>query len=164
MGRQITFTVYGEPRPKLRAKMGRGRMYNPQANKDAAQAIDYYCREQMHINGNGDFNHNIQPKPMIGPLYAITTYYLNRAKSQRERLPIKKPDVDNLEKMVFDALEGTLYKNDSQIVLSVAFKDWATDGEERTEIAIGELCGTDAPILYKMLVEPIRAATEALDV
>jgi hypothetical protein len=65
MGRQITFTVYGEPRPKLRAKMGRGRMYNPQANKDAAQAIDYYCREQMHINGNGDFNHNIQPKPMI---------------------------------------------------------------------------------------------------
>ena len=65
------------------------------------------------------------------PLYlAYVTFRLTRPKSVKSKYPHKKPDLDNLIKAVWDALEGVVYINDSRIVLiGTTAKVWA-DGEE----------------------------------
>lgn len=40
-------------------------------------------------------------------------------------LHVSKPDIDNLVKFVLDALNGRLYKDDSQIVSLIAIKQYA---------------------------------------
>lgn len=44
----------------------------------------------------------------------------------------KKPDVDNIQKAIFDALNGIAYKDDSQIVCATIFKAYGL--ENRIEI------------------------------
>ena len=49
-------------------------------------------------------------------------------------LHTKKPDLDNLEKMVYDCLDHVSWKDDSQIVKSIAQKVYSDN--PRTEIKI----------------------------
>lgn len=44
--------------------------------------------------------------------------------------PTKRPDMDNIYKIVLDALNGLAYKDDCQVVHSVLWKRWANPGEE----------------------------------
>lgn len=41
-----------------------------------------------------------------------------------------KPDLDNLQKFVFDALNGTFFKDDSQIIMVTASKRYVISKEE----------------------------------
>lgn len=44
-------------------------------------------------------------------------------------LPLKKPDIDNIVKVVADALNGVAYRDDTQIIRVVAEKEYAaTEG------------------------------------
>jgi len=67
-------------------------------------------------------------KPLEGALFCRMIFYLRRPQKHydskgniRERLlekrHITKPDVDNLNKIVQDAMEGICFVNDSQIVV-----------------------------------------------
>lgn len=49
---------------------------------------------------------------------------------------VSKPDVDNLEKLVYDALEGKIYKNDSQ-VYSLGTEKWHAAFNETPHVRIG---------------------------
>ena len=46
--------------------------------------------------------------------------------------PTKKPDADNIAKIILDSLNGIAYDDDSQIVELTVIKEW-TDGQERVE-------------------------------
>jgi Holliday junction resolvase RusA-like endonuclease len=48
--------------------------------------------------------------------------------------PTKKPDIDNIEKIIFDALNGIAYNDDSQIVSCWADKFYST--VPRVEVVI----------------------------
>lgn len=50
----------------------------------------------------------------------------------------KVPDIDNLQKFVFDALKGLFYADDKQIVYIEACKKY--DSYDHTDILIGEWC------------------------
>lgn len=51
--------------------------------------------------------------------------------------PLKRPDIDNIEKIVFDALQGYAYPNDVQIVQCFVVKHWAnTPDLERTDVRL----------------------------
>lgn len=68
---------------------------------------------------------NRPPEPLDGPLAVTVTVILpipnlfsakKRDKAIRgEVLPYKKPDLDNVEKSLWDALQGIYYTNDSRI-------------------------------------------------
>lgn len=47
------------------------------------------------------------------------------ADGKRSPMPIQKPDVDKLVRAVMDALTGTIYVDDSQVVGPDPFKIWA---------------------------------------
>ena len=79
-------------------------MFDPKKSKDwkkeiARQILEYSRRPQLE-----------------GPLEAQMIFYLKRPKSLPKKVVyhIKKPDSDNFAKCI-DALEGIVFKNDSQI-------------------------------------------------
>ena len=43
-----------------------------------------------------------------------------------KELPLKKPDIDNIVKVVADALNGVAYHDDTQIVMVVAKKVYSS--------------------------------------
>ena len=55
-----------------------------------------------------------------------------------QRTPTKKPDADNIAKVVCDALNGVAYKDDTQIV-SLHIKKSYTADEPRVEVMIQPL-------------------------
>lgn len=77
----------------------------------------------------------------------ITAYYdipksTSKAKrelmAQNKLLPAKKPDADNIAKIICDALNGVAYKDDTQIVRLHVFKKY-TEGAPFAEVMIKEI-------------------------
>lgn len=80
---------------------------------------------------------------ITGPVFiAITAYHpipksANKADraamESNARLPMRKPDADNIGKIILDALNGVAYKDDSQVVGLLVLKRY---GEPRVEVNI----------------------------
>lgn len=110
MARRIEFTVYGNPVPKARARTvrrgGKTITYTP----EKTEAWEDMIRLQI-------LKH--KPEKLIdGALRLKATFYLQKGKSlpKKRKYPETKPDLDNLEKCLLDAMEGIIYTNDSRIV------------------------------------------------
>ena len=135
--RSFALTVYGPPRPLLRPRFANGRAYDPIKNKHAKKSIASAARAKLF---------HAQPKTIFtGPLCAQLTFYLPKPKSKIRKnstpypYPDCKPDIDNLEKLIYDALNGIVYKDDGQIIDAILKKRWAYDREPCVEIVITEI-------------------------
>jgi len=108
----IEFIVYGEPRSKERARVVNGHAYTPKRTRDAEEVIRHFCRG-----------------PLIdGPCHVHVQFYCF---NKRRR------DLDNMTKLVLDALNGCAYHDDSQIVGLAASKHTAEERDNaRTEVTI----------------------------
>jgi Holliday junction resolvase RusA-like endonuclease len=71
--------------------------------------------------------------PVEGALSVSTDFYLSTTRTV---------DLDNLQKLIWDALQGVVFRNDSQIVESYARKHLS--GIPRTEISVHVLGGNGA--------------------
>lgn len=130
----IRFTVLGMPIPKARARTttlpnGRAHTYTPDRTRAWETSVRLQARRWR------------PKKPLDGPLMAELTFYLPKPPSVPRRVtyPATKPDLDNLAKSVFDALEGELFTNDSRIVDKFLRKRYGEPA--RVEIAIGPMEG-----------------------
>lgn len=128
---QVAFTVYGNPvgkaRPRVVNNGGIIMAYTPKKTADWEKSIAGQALKH-------------RPGQLLdGPLYAELTVYLQKPKSvpKKRTLPDRKPDHDNLEKAVFDSLEGIIYTNDSRIVEKRFAKRYGDP--PRIEIVIREL-------------------------
>ena len=124
---KISFTVFGNPVGKQRPKFGRGRVYTP----------DKTVGWETSVWGQA-LNH--RPKKLWdGPLRIRLLFVLYRGKSisKKRKYPATKPDLDNMEKAVLDALEKVVYTNDSRIVSKVIDKVYGDP--PRVEIEVEEL-------------------------
>lgn len=81
---------------------------------------------------------NAPPNLLTGALKADYHFYLQRPQSLPAKVMhhTKKPDKDNLEKSVSDALEGVIYERDAQICDGHVTKEYGTP---RVDISIEEL-------------------------
>jgi Holliday junction resolvase RusA-like endonuclease len=132
----IAFTIHGEAtakgRPKFSTRGGFARAYTPKKTQDAeynfqAQAVQYK-----------------PSSPLTGPLVLTLKFY--RAKgipSTKKGLesalrgdirPIKKPDIDNLSKLVMDAMNGIFWKDDAQVVEKHSYKHYSEN--PRIEVTV----------------------------
>ena len=131
----IEFTVYGEPVGKGRPKFGGGRTYTPAKTVNYEQAV-----KQAFITKYPDH----APYPKDVPLYVgITAYFSipssvsNRKKEMMEKwkiYPCKRPDGDNILKVICDACNKLIYYDDAQVIDSAVRKVYST--QPRVEVRI----------------------------
>lgn len=112
----IMFTVLGEPVGKARQRVTRFGTYTPEATTMYENLIKTEYRRQCRDHRFDDK----QPLRMeIRAEYLIpaTASKVKRAAMLRGEIrPMKKPDWDNVGKVVSDALNKLAYRDDTQIV------------------------------------------------
>lgn len=119
--KRISFFVHCEPVPQPRAKVstrgGFARAYVDK--KHPSHALKQAIREAYRGR-----------EKLEGPIECNLEFLFARPKShtrkQREcGWHTGKADIDNLQKLVFDALNGIAYDDDKQIAVVTAYKRWA---------------------------------------
>jgi Holliday junction resolvase RusA-like endonuclease len=129
MGRKVEFTIAGEPvaqgRPRFSNRGGFVKAYDPAKSRDAKQHVRYAAKEAMR-----------DLTPLTGALHMRAEFGIMMPKSlERKRNPrprewrVKKPDLDNLLKLVKDACSGVVYLDDNTIVQVSARKIQCAQGE-----------------------------------
>ena len=142
MGREITVVIPGEPvaqgRPKFSTFGGFPRAYDPKKSKDAKQSIKFFVADAMRKQN---------AKVLEGPIMLYAQFGIKLPVSQeRKRTPrprvwrTKKPDLDNLIKLIKDACSGVAFLDDNQVVKVSAEKIQCAQGEAPfTKIRFKEL-------------------------
>lgn len=134
----ISFTVWGEPQGKARPVVPRtGHAYTPKKTVTyEAEVIAEYHRA---------YPNRVRWEKGVPLRLRVDAYYgVPKSASQKDRarmlageiLPTKKPDYDNIGKIVSDALNGVAYYDDAQISDGGVKK--AYSAEPRVEIKIYE--------------------------
>lgn len=125
------FSVIGVPVSKLRHRKGRGgRMYTPQ------KTVDW--ENQVRLSAMP----HAPDEPWEGPVTIGLFFYMPRPKRLKKSAVYhtKKPDIDNLEKAILDALSGLFYKGDQQVCEKTSFKEYVVGWEEpHVSIKIGRI-------------------------
>lgn len=131
----ISFTIEGEPVPKARPRFTqRGGYVSTYSTSKTVEAERRVAAAYME-HGDGVIE---------GPVGLICEFYMGIPKSDSkatkakkkngEILPLKKPDIDNLVKLVMDGLNGLAFADDCQVAWIRASKMYSTD--PRTEVVI----------------------------
>lgn len=143
----ITFRVpcvpVGQPRPRARAFNGRAQMYeqrqivNKNTGERKAHPIVAFKATTRHIASS--IYHGA---PLTGPLRIDVQFVFPRTSSQvwkKRAMPrlrhIKKPDRDNCEKALLDALTGIIFADDCQVCAGEVTK-WIASGDEQPHVLV----------------------------
>lgn len=115
----IRFTVPGQPVGKGRPRIGKvgqhARMFTPAKTANYEDSVRYAAHQAM---GGG--------LPLLGPARVRLDIVLQipaswSARKQQRAVdgaehPTTKPDIDNIEKAIFDACNGIVWRDDVQVV------------------------------------------------
>jgi len=124
------FVIPGEPQGKGRPRFVRktGMSYTP----DKTVAYEELVRQRFLLCARGDrFADDAEISAHIFAHYAVPKSASKKKKAAMladEIRPMKKPDTDNIAKIVLDALNGIAYKDDSQVVFLQVEKGYAENG------------------------------------
>jgi Holliday junction resolvase RusA-like endonuclease len=138
----ITFSIPGPPqgkaRPKVvRIKTGASVTYTP----DKTVRYEELTRIRYRAAARGfKFADDAQLGVQITARYPVPKSKSKRVKAAMlsgQIKPAKKPDCDNIVKIVCDALNGIAYRDDAQIVLVQVAKEY--DDEPRTFVRLWEV-------------------------
>jgi Holliday junction resolvase RusA-like endonuclease len=88
-------------------------------------------------------------KPIKADIYVYYQIPKSYSKSKRDKCiknlirPTKKPDADNVAKIILDSLNGIAYKDDTQIVDLRVYK-YFTEDKERVEFQLYEMMNVES--------------------
>jgi Holliday junction resolvase RusA-like endonuclease len=133
----INFTIYGEPtaqgRPRATSRGGFIKLYDPEKSRSYKELV---------------YSEAVQVKPdelLQCELVAVINAYFSIPKSKSKKWkeqaraeiikPTKKPDADNVAKLILDGCNGILYKDDSQIVTLIVHKKYSDNPRVEVKIA-----------------------------
>lgn len=133
------FIIDGKPQGKARART----FYNPKLGRVQSMTpentvlYENFVKQCFMNQVTGERWFNKEPLKMT-----IEAYFLipaSTTKRDRERIalgqlwPTKKPDADNIAKVICDALNGVAYGDDTQIIILEVLKDF-TEENPRVEV------------------------------
>lgn len=124
--------VEGTIRGKARPRICKGHAFTPKVTKDYESLI-----KRNYIIQSGKFLEGPLRAKIIAYHKIPKSYTKKRVQAIRDKieLPVKKPDADNIAKVVLDSLNGTAYKDDAQVMELTVLKKY-TEGIERVEFEI----------------------------
>lgn len=136
------FEFGGKPFGKQRPRHTRtGHTYTPPETQQHEKQIALAFRQQYKDR----FADDAYIRCEITVLYDIPKAF---SKAKREGAiigeirPDKKPDADNIAKIVLDALNGVAFRDDTQIV-ELSVEKWYTHGEPKTIVTLTEVVFDD---------------------
>lgn len=133
---RVEFTVCGKPQGKARPRFSRrsNSIYTPKST----QAYERQIAKAYKLAANGFTFGEC-------PVEIWITAVFPKAKTSKKEYPTIKPDIDNIQKAVFDGLNGIAYNDDKQILTAVIHKTFCKlDGEEpRLLVAVMEYKGDE---------------------
>lgn len=137
----LKFVVLGESigqgRPRFSARGGFVRAYDPQKSSEGKNAVKLVAEEAIKVQGWA------YPSPDMPIDVKIISYrkigtgrqrWFWKAASMGLVVPLNKPDVDNVEKLVLDAMTGVVYPDDKQVFCVTNRKTFSD--EPRTEVFV----------------------------
>lgn len=138
----LHFTVpavpVAQPRPRATVRAGHAAVYEAKSG----HAVHAF-KASVRMAATGAYS----GAPLTGPLWVQLRFVFPRPRSmfwKKRPMPrdfhAKKPDADNCIKSVLDALNGTLYLDDSQIA-DCRIEKWIASGDEQpcVEVFMGQL-------------------------
>ena len=133
---KISFTIDGEPVGKARPRMNTrtGRAYTP----DKTRVYEDYTKMLYKSKVKHYFEGYV--RLTIKAFYGIARSDSKKIKEQKVNntlRPSKKPDIDNVIKLIADSLNEIAYKDDTQIVEIEAMKYYSDN--PRVEVTIEAL-------------------------
>jgi len=128
----ISLTIPGPPVGKQRARICRTGHYTPAKTVNYETLIKelFAIAYPNHVPFSGPIS--LQVRAFIAPSKADA----GKLKRTPRLRPTKKPDLDNIIKLVCDALNGLAYADDKQIVAVLSGKNYSD--QPRTEIIVEE--------------------------
>ncbi|HHD2603654.1 TPA: RusA family crossover junction endodeoxyribonuclease [Clostridium perfringens] len=124
--------VVGKIRGKARPRVCRGHAFTPKDTVQYKKLVRDCYKEQDGRYLEGSI------KALIIAYYKIPkSYSKKRVQAIRDGLekPRKKPDADNIGKIILDSLNGIAYKDDSQIIELSVIKKY-TEDKEKVELTL----------------------------
>lgn len=124
---RVEFTVYGKPQGKARPRFTRqgNRAYTPKETKLYEQQIAKAYKAAANGFSFGD-----------KPVEIWITAVFAKAKTSKKEYPTIKPDIDNIQKAVFDGLNSVAYNDDKQILTAVIHKTFCKLEGEKPRLLI----------------------------
>lgn len=123
--------IPGEPKGKGRPRFTKtGQTYTPKETRLYEHQIQRCFTEKY--GGSS-------PIPKGIPVDVEISAYFTRAKSNKDDYPVKKPDCDNIIKVICDALNGFAYHDDAQIVSIRTDKRYEKMGDPGVRVLIREM-------------------------
>ena len=118
---KVEFTVPGKPLGKQRPRSGGGhRMYTPAPTVNYEMFVrELYTRDCLDENGKVQWFDDVPLRITIVAhmLIPSSTSKVRKVKMLAGELkPTKKPDIDNIAKIILDGLNGVAYYDDKQVV------------------------------------------------
>lgn len=127
--------IGGKIKGKARPRFFNGRAVTPKDTVSYENWVKICYQEQCN-------------KKLEGPVKATINIYHQIPKSYTKKRvqaikiglekPLKKPDIDNIVKIILDALNGVAYQDDTQVVNLMANKHY-TEEFEKVEIELEEI-------------------------
>ena len=135
----IAFTIPGAPQGKARARTCRnGHTYTPD---NTVLYENLVKTEFLRQCGRGQRIRSDDTRRAISmqitAVYPVPASYPKRDKAAAlagDLLPTKKPDADNVAKVIADALNGLAYDDDAQITDLLVLKRYGEDPEVRVKL------------------------------
>lgn len=126
----LKFTVLGDPvgqgRPRFTTIGGHVKAYDPEKSRNYKAYVKLLASEAMQNIGL-----TLTELPLGVEIIADVGIPASKSKKFKEQasnglqLPIKKPDVDNVAKIILDSITGIVYKDDKQIVKLTVSKKYS---------------------------------------
>lgn len=127
MNRKVDFIIDGEPQGKARPRFVKatGHTYTLQKTKDYEKAVAWAYK-------------TVGGEMFSGAVRIVIGAYFKIPKRGVQGLlrPLKRPDVDNITKIILDGLNGVAYKDDKQVVSLSICKFY---GDPRVEVSVEEM-------------------------
>lgn len=128
---EITFEAFGLPKPqgsKKAFKTKQGRIVLVEAagkpHKVWREVVAEAAREVA------------PPELFTGPVRVEVDLFLPRAKSNNDKFPIYRNDLDKLIRSVLDSMTGIIFKDDGQVVELVASKSYSDSRADGAKICV----------------------------
>lgn len=128
---EILEKAIGKQRPRYSSKTGR--MYTPTATRSFEEKVRWAFTQKYNIA--------TEPSEKAFKAKIIAVYEPPKSLSKKKKEELlkqinytKKPDADNVAKIILDSLNGLAYKDDSQVSALLVLKDYGTENKICVEL------------------------------